>query len=71
MASEASKKSKWGVSSFLQQAVSGVESRLDVILANEDDLPPKKITQKPSQADERSSPSAASPVKTTTTRKLL
>lgn len=32
-------KTKWGVGSFFQQAVSGVESRLDVILANEDDAP--------------------------------
>lgn len=29
-------KPKWGVGSFLQQAVAGVESRLDQILAEED-----------------------------------
>ncbi|KAL1966466.1 hypothetical protein VTN77DRAFT_4388 [Rasamsonia byssochlamydoides] len=46
-------KSKWGVTAFLQQAVSGVESRLDVILANDEDLPPKKPPPKGSQTDER------------------
>lgn len=69
MASEAPKKSKWGVSAFLQQAVSGVESRLDIILANEEDSPPKKSQQKPSQTEERSSPIAASPAKSTTSGK--
>jgi hypothetical protein len=63
MASDAQpKKSKWGVSALLQQAVSGVESRLDVILANEDELPTKTTPQKPTNRDERSS-STSSPVK--------
>jgi hypothetical protein len=33
-------KSKWKVGSFLQQAVAGVESRLDMILAEEEDQKP-------------------------------
>lgn len=32
-------KSRWGVGALFQQAVSGVESRLDTILANDDDTP--------------------------------
>lgn len=34
-------KPRWGVGAFLQSAVSGVESRLDNILAN-DEEPPRK-----------------------------
>jgi TATA element modulatory factor len=54
-------KSKWGVSALLQQAVSGVESRLDVLLANEDDLPPKKIPTKASSSEERGQNAASAP----------
>ncbi|OJJ49702.1 hypothetical protein ASPZODRAFT_58417 [Penicilliopsis zonata CBS 506.65] len=35
-------KPKWGMGSFLQQAVAGVESRLDLILADPEDLPSSK-----------------------------
>lgn len=35
--SQPAKASKWSVGSFLQQAVAGVESRLDTILAENDD----------------------------------
>lgn len=38
-------KSRWGVSSLLQQAVSGVESRLDVLLANEEDFQKKPLSK--------------------------
>lgn len=49
MSSSQSGKSKWGMTALLQQAVSGVESRLDTILANDEDLPkkPAKDEQKP------------------------
>jgi hypothetical protein len=41
-------KTKWGVGSLFQQAVSGVESRLDVILANEEDAKVAKDGDTPS-----------------------
>lgn len=43
MASQTKPASKWG--SFLQQAVAGVESRLDTILADDDTVQP--TTSKP------------------------
>ena len=49
-------KPKWKVGSFLQQAVAGVESRLDLILAEEEDqkqLQAKNATTKPKRADEQ------------------
>lgn len=49
MSNSQSGKSRWGMTTLLQQAVSGVESRLDSILANEEDLPkkPAKEEHKP------------------------
>ncbi|EEA20389.1 hypothetical protein PMAA_042350 [Talaromyces marneffei ATCC 18224] len=51
-------KSRWGVGALLQQAVSGVESRLDTILAN-DDEPPKTSGQKLDDAATKSTLTAA------------
>jgi hypothetical protein len=45
-------KSKWGVGSFFQQAVAGVESRLDTILAEEDAPTSKPASVKGSQAEQ-------------------
>ena len=42
-----SSKPKWAVGSFLQQAVAGVESRLDHILADPEDLAEKNKTPPP------------------------
>jgi hypothetical protein len=50
-------KNKWGVGSFFQQAVSGVESRLDVILAYDEDLPSSNKVAK--DGDTASQPNAA------------
>lgn len=44
-------KSRWGVGAFLQQAVAGVESGLDRILAEEDDLPLKPTHVKTKSVD--------------------
>lgn len=54
-------KSKWGVGSFLQQAVAGVESRLDLMLADSEDLPPKAAATK-SKSNENVSQMAGSTV---------
>lgn len=43
---------KWAVGSFFQQAVAGVESRLDLILADPDEAPSKNAATKAKQ-DER------------------
>lgn len=53
-------KSRWGVGALLQQAVSGVESRLDTILAN-DDEPAKTPGQKTDDAATKSTLTAAKP----------
>ncbi|KAL2003945.1 hypothetical protein VTN02DRAFT_1464 [Thermoascus thermophilus] len=53
-------KSKWGVGSFLQQAVAGVESKLDIILANEEDLPPKSAPGKAKPAEDSAHQGGAS-----------
>ncbi|GKZ32995.1 hypothetical protein AbraIFM66950_002707 [Aspergillus brasiliensis] len=56
-------KPKWKVGSFLQQAVAGVESRLDLILAEEEDqkqLQAKNATTKPKQNEQTSSISRSS-----------
>ena len=45
-------KSKWGVGSFFQQAVAGVESRLDTILAEEDATAGKTASAKGPQAEQ-------------------
>ncbi|EED24112.1 M protein repeat protein [Talaromyces stipitatus ATCC 10500] len=47
-------KSRWGVGALLQQAVSGVESRLDTILANDDETP-KSSAPKADDAASKSS----------------
>lgn len=43
-------KSKWGMGSFFQQAVAGVESRLDNILADGEEIPQHSIPSKVAQA---------------------
>lgn len=48
-------RSRWGVSALLQQ----VESKLDVILANDEDLPPKKTPPNGNQTDSQSAAAAA------------
>jgi hypothetical protein len=53
-------KSRWGVGALLQQAVSGVESRLDTILAN-DDEPSKLSGQKADDATSKSTLTAVKP----------
>jgi hypothetical protein len=50
-------KSKWGVGNFLQQAVAGVESRLDNILMDQEDAQKAK----PKEAESTASPIARSP----------
>ncbi|KUL91392.1 hypothetical protein ZTR_01733 [Talaromyces verruculosus] len=59
-------KSRWGVGALLQQAVSGVESRLDTILAN-DDEPPKTSGQKADDAATKSTLTTAKPAGVTRT----
>lgn len=49
-------KSKWGVGSFFQQAVAGVESRLDNILMDQED------TQRASNTKSKDAESTASPI---------
>lgn len=49
-------KSKWGVGSFFQQAVAGVESRLDNILMDQEDA------EKASNAKSKDAESTASPI---------
>lgn len=44
--SQASGRPKWGVGSFFQQAVAGVESKLDTILAEEEAAPNKAASIK-------------------------
>ena len=41
--------SRWGDTALLQQAVAGVESRLDTILAEEEDVAPKSPKDKHSE----------------------
>lgn len=53
-------KSRWGVGALLQQAVSGVESRLDTILANDDESP-KTSGPKADDAATKSTLTAAKP----------
>ncbi|PKX94300.1 M protein repeat protein [Aspergillus novofumigatus IBT 16806] len=61
-------KSKWKVGSFLQQAVAGVESRLDMILAEEEDQKPlTRSTSVKSKQNESLGQQAASPNPTTST----
>ena len=45
-------KPKWAVGSFLQQAVAGVESRLDHILADPEDLGEKPASPAKVKTDE-------------------
>ncbi|KAK2761560.1 hypothetical protein FQN54_001388 [Arachnomyces sp. PD_36] len=45
--------SKWGVGSFFQQAVAGVESRLDTILAEEDAAPNKSTGTRGAQLEQQ------------------
>lgn len=49
-------KSKWGVGSFLSQAVAGVEARLDNILAEEDTATPREQPSRPASAASKSTP---------------
>jgi hypothetical protein len=42
----AKQSSRWAVTSLLQQAVSGVESKLDTLLAEEEDLAPSNASTK-------------------------
>ncbi|KAJ5561945.1 hypothetical protein N7535_003593 [Penicillium sp. DV-2018c] len=51
-------KSKWGVGSFLQQAVAGVESRLDQILLDEEN----NQNTKPAETQDGETPAAKAPV---------
>ncbi|KAF4160272.1 hypothetical protein CNMCM6936_004013 [Aspergillus lentulus] len=61
-------KSKWKVGSFLQQAVAGVESRLDMILAEEEDQKPlTRSTSVKSKQNESLGQQATSPNPTTST----
>ncbi|RHZ46083.1 M protein repeat protein [Aspergillus thermomutatus] len=61
-------KSKWKVGSFLQQAVAGVESRLDMILAEEEDQKPlTRSTSVKSKQNESLGQQATSPNLTTST----
>ncbi|KAF7172239.1 hypothetical protein CNMCM5623_004453 [Aspergillus felis] len=61
-------KSKWKVGSFLQQAVAGVESRLDMILAEEEDQKPlTRSTSVKSKQNESLGHQATSPNPTTST----
>lgn len=53
-------KSRWGVGALLQQAVSGVESRLDTILANDDEQS-KSSGPKADDAASKSTLTAAKP----------
>lgn len=53
-----SPKQKWKVGSFFQQAVAGVESKLDLILAEEEDkkqLEQLQAKSNPAQANQTSS----------------
>ena len=59
-------KPKWAVGSFLQQAVAGVESRLDHILADPEDLPEKSAVAAKLKQDE----AASNLQPTTSTQKL-
>lgn len=52
-------KSKWGVGNFFQQAVAGVESRLDNILMDQEDAQKEKA--KPKEAESTASPISRSP----------
>lgn len=53
-------KSKWGVGNFLQQAVAGVESRLDNILMDQEEAQ-KASNTKPKEAETSASPISRSP----------
>ncbi|KAH2488708.1 hypothetical protein KXV28_007001 [Aspergillus fumigatus] len=61
-------KSRWKVGSFLQQAVAGVESRLDMILAEEEDQKPlSRSSSVKSKRNESLGQQATSPNPTTST----
>jgi hypothetical protein len=65
-------KSKWKVGSFLQQAVAGVESRLDMILAEEEDQNPlTRSTSVKSKQNESLGQQATSPNPTTSSMESL
>jgi hypothetical protein len=53
-------KSKWGVGNFFQQAVAGVESRLDNILMDQEDAQTASNT-KPKEAESTAPPISRSP----------
>lgn len=53
-------KSKWGVGNFFQQAVAGVESRLDNILLDQDENPAPPAA-KPEKNENASAPVSRSP----------
>jgi hypothetical protein len=53
-------KSKWGVGSLFQQAVAGVESRLDNILMDQEEAQ-KASNTKPKEAETTASPVSGSP----------
>ncbi|KAI5295975.1 hypothetical protein KEM52_006213 [Ascosphaera acerosa] len=63
---QGAKSSKWGA--FLQQAVAGVESRLDTILANEEDVKTTQAKTDNSELPGDSSPPARTPSRSTSTR---
>lgn len=71
MPSNAPQGKKWGVGSFLQQAVSGVESRLDVILANEEDAPPGSKVVKDGDTTSQPNPNTAAAKQTAAGMEIL
>ncbi|EAW07767.1 M protein repeat protein [Aspergillus clavatus NRRL 1] len=67
MAQNSGPKSKWKVGSFLQQAVAGVESRLDMILAEEENQKPLSRTPSVKSKQNESPVQSTTPQPTTAT----